>query len=214
MMPMVESMIVDADLGAAALRAPRRDARAAGAAGRSSGADGRGGASRAASRSRAPAEIDEAAAERDALAQAIGAVPDSALFGGTGLESARTHSRCSRRSCSTRASRGREAHATDRSSCGRRRSPRRIRVPYDEPPVWFYPIRESLGAALLARRTRRGGGAGVPGGSRIAIRATRARCSGCTRRSSSRAGRRRRVGEARATRRGRTPTCRWRSSEF
>ena len=23
------------------------------------------------------------------------------------------------------------------------------RLPYDEPPVWFYPIRESLGAALL-----------------------------------------------------------------
>jgi cytochrome c-type biogenesis protein CcmH/NrfG len=22
-------------------------------------------------------------------------------------------------------------------------------VPYDEPPIWFYPIRESLGAALL-----------------------------------------------------------------
>ncbi|MEZ5421394.1 MAG: hypothetical protein R2708_29200, partial [Vicinamibacterales bacterium] len=22
-------------------------------------------------------------------------------------------------------------------------------VPYDEPPVWFYPVRESLGAALL-----------------------------------------------------------------
>ena len=23
------------------------------------------------------------------------------------------------------------------------------KVPYDEPPVWFYPVRESLGAALL-----------------------------------------------------------------
>ena len=23
------------------------------------------------------------------------------------------------------------------------------RLPYDEPPVWFYPVRESLGAALL-----------------------------------------------------------------
>ena len=23
------------------------------------------------------------------------------------------------------------------------------RLPYDEPPVWFYPLRESLGAALL-----------------------------------------------------------------
>ncbi len=23
-------------------------------------------------------------------------------------------------------------------------------LPYDEPPVWFYPVRESLGAALLA----------------------------------------------------------------
>ena len=22
-------------------------------------------------------------------------------------------------------------------------------MPYDEPPIWFYPIRESLGAALL-----------------------------------------------------------------
>ena len=24
------------------------------------------------------------------------------------------------------------------------------RLPYDEPPVWFYPVRESLGATLLA----------------------------------------------------------------
>jgi tetratricopeptide (TPR) repeat protein len=23
------------------------------------------------------------------------------------------------------------------------------RVPYDEPPIWFYPLRESLGAALV-----------------------------------------------------------------
>ena len=23
-------------------------------------------------------------------------------------------------------------------------------LPYDEPPVWFYPVRESLGAALLS----------------------------------------------------------------
>jgi hypothetical protein len=22
-------------------------------------------------------------------------------------------------------------------------------VPYDEPPIWFYPVRESLGAALV-----------------------------------------------------------------
>ena len=27
----------------------------------------------------------------------------------------------------------------------------RDRIPYDEPPVYYYPVRESLGAALLLR---------------------------------------------------------------
>ena len=28
-------------------------------------------------------------------------------------------------------------------------------LPYDEPPVWFYPVRESLGAALLPQGATR-----------------------------------------------------------
>ena len=51
--------------------------------------------------------------------------------------------------CSTHAWRGRGAHGTRPSGRGHGRSRPPTALPYDEPPVWFYPVRESLGAALL-----------------------------------------------------------------
>ena len=37
-------------------------------------------------------------------------------------------------------------------------------IPYMEPPYWYYPVRQSLGAALLKSRPAGGGGEGVRGG--------------------------------------------------
>ena len=93
-------------------------------------------------------KADEAAAERAALVEASAKVPDEALFGGTGLESAKKVLALA-------------ALVLDaRLAWARGLQPDAIRVwtsavaaadkmPYDEPPVWFYPIRESLGAAFL-----------------------------------------------------------------
>jgi hypothetical protein len=91
----------------------------------------------------------EAAEERKALTTSIAAVPDSALFGGTGLTSARN--------VLDVASLVLDARIAQANKLG----DRAIKLwqqavvaadplPYDEPPIWFYPIRESLGAALLA----------------------------------------------------------------
>jgi tetratricopeptide (TPR) repeat protein len=91
---------------------------------------------------------EEAAAERAALAGAIAAVPDEALFGGTGLESAKTILALASTVLDARIAwaRGDRDEAIERWT---RAVDAADRVPYDEPPVWFYPVRESLGAALL-----------------------------------------------------------------
>jgi tetratricopeptide (TPR) repeat protein len=92
--------------------------------------------------------IDDAAAERDALEKASGAVPESALFGGTGLESARTILALARTVLDARIAWARGER--DRSvALWNKAAADSERVPYDEPPIWFYPVRESLGAALL-----------------------------------------------------------------
>ena len=39
-------------------------------------------------------------------------------------------------------------------------------IGYMEPPYWYYPVRQSLGAVLLAQGRRRRGGRGVRGGAR------------------------------------------------
>ena len=94
-------------------------------------------------------KADEAEAERKALTAVITAVPESALFGGTGLTSAR--------SALDVASFVLDARIAQASNEG----DRAIKLwqqavaaadplPYDEPPIWFYPVRESLGGALLA----------------------------------------------------------------
>ena len=89
MMPMVESMIampmsVLVRFGLNDESAARRSRR------RPAGRWPPGGTSPAASRSRAPEKPDEAAAERKALDATLATVPEQSLFGGTGLESAKT----------------------------------------------------------------------------------------------------------------------------
>ena len=93
-------------------------------------------------------KADEAATARAALAEASAKVPDEALFGGTGLESARSILALATTVLDARIAwaRGSQADAirlwTDAVAAA-------DKVPYDEPPVFFYPVRESLGAALL-----------------------------------------------------------------
>lgn len=93
-------------------------------------------------------KTDQAAAERAALASAITRVPDAALFGGTGLESAKTILAIAGTVLDARMSwaAGRRDEAI---AAWTRAVAAGDRVAYDEPPVWFYPIRESLGAALV-----------------------------------------------------------------
>ncbi len=91
---------------------------------------------------------DEAEGERKALDAAISTVPDTALFGGTGLESARTVLSVAATALDARiaAARGNLPAAIGRWTAAVAAADR---LPYDEPPIWFYPMRESLGAALL-----------------------------------------------------------------
>jgi tetratricopeptide (TPR) repeat protein len=91
---------------------------------------------------------DAAAAERTALDRAAAAIPESALFGGTGLESARTILALAAQVADARIAAAR--HDRDASLAAWTRAVAAAdRVAYDEPPIWFYPLRESLGAALL-----------------------------------------------------------------
>ena len=54
------------------------------------------------------------------------------------------------RSCSMPASRGRATHRERAIKLWQQAVAAADPLPYDEPPIWFYPIRESLSAALLA----------------------------------------------------------------
>ncbi len=94
-------------------------------------------------------DADAAAAAREALSTAAAAVPDAALFGGTGLTTARDILALATTVLDARiaAARGRQQDAV---ALWRQAVAHGDRVPYDEPPIWFYPLRESLGAALLA----------------------------------------------------------------
>ncbi|HKY22252.1 MAG TPA: hypothetical protein VJM31_13645, partial [Vicinamibacterales bacterium] len=92
---------------------------------------------------------DEAAVERKTLTGAIAAVPEAALFGGGGLAPARSVLEIAAISLDARIAAARSEH--DRSiKLWQQAVAATDSLPYDEPPVWFYPIRESLGAALLA----------------------------------------------------------------
>ena len=93
-------------------------------------------------------KADAAAQERMALAEASAKVPPEALFGGTGLESARTVLALAAMVLDARIA------AANRSSAESIRFWTNAvaaadKLPYDEPPIFFYPVRESLGAALL-----------------------------------------------------------------
>jgi hypothetical protein len=94
------------------------------------------------------ARVDQAVAERDALARAIAAVPDSALFGGTGLERARTILALAQTVLDARIAWAQNARDRSLALWTKAVAAADV-VPYDEPPIWFYPVRESLGAALL-----------------------------------------------------------------
>jgi hypothetical protein len=92
--------------------------------------------------------LQAATAERAALDAAVGRVPESALFGGTGLERARTVLTLAAVVADARLAwaRGEKDAAI---ASWQRAVELADRLPYDEPPVWFYPVRESLGAAWL-----------------------------------------------------------------
>jgi tetratricopeptide (TPR) repeat protein len=92
--------------------------------------------------------VTEAAAERAALDQAITRVPETALFGGTGLESASSVLALARLVLDARLAWARDARA-ESLGLWMKAVAAADRVAYDEPPVWFYPMRESLGAVLL-----------------------------------------------------------------
>ncbi len=89
-----------------------------------------------------------AAASRAQLTAAIRAVPESALFGGSGLVDARTVLGVAATVLDARVAWARGERA---KSLGlwQRAVAAADRIPYDEPPIWFYPLRESYGAALL-----------------------------------------------------------------
>ena len=91
---------------------------------------------------------DEAAQERAALENASAKAPADALFGGSGLESAKNILALAAKVLDARIAwaRGRQAEAIQLWTAAVTAADQ---VPYDEPPVFFYPMRESLGAALL-----------------------------------------------------------------
>ena len=92
---------------------------------------------------------DEAAAERKLLTAAIAAVPASAAFGGGGWATAASALNVAALSLDARIAGAKGEH--DRAIASWRQAVAAAdQLPYDEPPVWFYPVRESLGAALLA----------------------------------------------------------------
>jgi len=93
-------------------------------------------------------KAEAAAAERTAWLAAVATVPDTALFGGTGLTSARSVFDVASLVLDARIAAARNEN--DRAiSLWQQAVTSADPLPYDEPPIWFYPIRESLGAALL-----------------------------------------------------------------
>jgi tetratricopeptide (TPR) repeat protein len=92
--------------------------------------------------------VNEAEKERAQLRDTANRIPDSALFGGTGLESARTVVTIAGVVLDARIAEARRQN--DAAIAAWTNAVAAVdRLPYDEPPVWFYPVRESLGAALL-----------------------------------------------------------------
>ena len=92
--------------------------------------------------------VEEAEKERAQLRDASARVPESALFGGSGLESARNVVTIAGLVLDARI--GEARRQNDAAIAAWTNAAAAVdRVAYDEPPVWFYPVRESLGAVLL-----------------------------------------------------------------
>jgi tetratricopeptide (TPR) repeat protein len=90
----------------------------------------------------------DAEMERSGLAAAILKVPNEALFGGTGLVSAKPVLALAATVLDARIvwAKGSKDEAI---RLWTRAVAAADQMPYDEPPVFYYPVRESLGAALL-----------------------------------------------------------------
>jgi hypothetical protein len=95
-------------------------------------------------------EMPSARAERESLTRAIGAVPASALFGGGGFVSARSVLGLAGTTLDARIAWAQGEFAKS-IQLWQNAVAAADQLPYDEPPIFFYPIRESLGAALLLR---------------------------------------------------------------
>jgi tetratricopeptide (TPR) repeat protein len=94
-------------------------------------------------------KVDEAAEERKLLATAVAAVPETAAFGGGGWATAASALNVASLSLDARIAAARADH--DRAIKSWQQAVAAAdQLPYDEPPVWFYPVRESLGATLLS----------------------------------------------------------------
>ena len=93
-------------------------------------------------------KVEEALKERAALADASNKIPAEALFGGTGLESAKTILGLATTVLDARIAWARGSQS-DAIRLWRSAVAAADKVPYDEPPIFFYPVRESLGASLL-----------------------------------------------------------------
>ena len=93
-------------------------------------------------------KADAAAQERMALAETSAKVPPEALFGGTGLESARTVLALTAIVLDARLAAA-NGSLPDAIRLWTSAVAAADKLPYDEPPIFFYPVRESLGAALL-----------------------------------------------------------------
>jgi tetratricopeptide (TPR) repeat protein len=90
----------------------------------------------------------QAAEEREAFRKTRAQVPASAVFGGTGLNSASTILDIAGLVLDARIALARNDRDAAIESLEEAVSTQ-DRLIYDEPPAWYYPVRESLGAALL-----------------------------------------------------------------
>jgi tetratricopeptide (TPR) repeat protein len=86
---------------------------------------------------------DAATMERTQLHDAIPRIPDAALFGGTGLEGARTVLTLAETVLDARIAEAR-GNRDAAIALWKQAVSAGDRLSYDEPPVWFYPLRESL----------------------------------------------------------------------
>jgi tetratricopeptide (TPR) repeat protein len=93
-------------------------------------------------------KMDEARSEREAMTKAAALIPKTEMWGGGGFLTASGAMDLAAIVIDARLAWA--AGDRDKSiQLWRRAVAIQDRLPYDEPPTWYYPIRESLGAALL-----------------------------------------------------------------